>query len=92
MSIETLVQLLEMVAPLKRFKKLRDFVKLKLPNTDGFPVRLEVPVLPTVTAQVTFQQFKWTDFNNGHEAERAKFDIPDNYAEDTTGCLGGLTG
>ena len=45
---------LQIIAPqFKHFQKLRDFVELKLPP--GFPVKLDIPVLPTVSARVTFQ-------------------------------------
>lgn len=44
----------QIIAPqFKHFQKLRDFVELKLPP--GFPVKLDIPVLPTVSARVTFQ-------------------------------------
>ena len=44
----------QIIAPqFKHFQKLRDFVEMKLPP--GFPVKLDIPVLPTVSARVTFQ-------------------------------------
>ncbi len=44
----------QIIAPqFKHFQKLRDFVEMKLPP--GFPVKLDIPVLPTVSARITFQ-------------------------------------
>lgn len=47
----------------------------KLPP--GFPVKIEIPVFPTVTAKVTFQQFKWDDTLSDD-----LFIIPTDYKED----------
>ena len=52
---EFLVELLEFIAPYRHFQKLRDLVK-RLPQ--GFPMRVEVPVFPTITAKVTFHEFE----------------------------------
>ena len=44
----------QIIAPqFKHFQKLRDFVEMKLPP--GFPVKVDIPVLPTVSARVTFR-------------------------------------
>ncbi|CAG0918024.1 unnamed protein product [Notodromas monacha] len=75
LTIETLLNLLEVVAPFKYFSKLRDFVNVKLPP--GFPVRVDIPVVPTVTATITFQDFAFrSDF------EDSFFTIPSDYVED----------
>jgi len=37
----------------------------------------EIPVFPTVTAKVTFQEFEWKEATDPH-----LFVIPDNYLED----------
>ena len=48
----------QIIAPqFKHFQKLRDFVEIKLPP--GFPVKVDIPVLPTVSARVTFHDFAW---------------------------------
>ncbi|XP_035232896.1 ankyrin repeat domain-containing protein 13C-A-like isoform X2 [Stegodyphus dumicola] len=43
LSVESLLNVLEVIAPFKHFKKLRDFVKMKLPV--GFPVKIVPPLL-----------------------------------------------
>uniref|UniRef100_X1YYW8 Ankyrin repeat domain-containing protein n=1 Tax=Capitella teleta TaxID=283909 RepID=X1YYW8_CAPTE len=75
MSVKDLLDVCEVIAPFKQFNKLREFMQSKLPQ--GFPVKLEIPVFPTVTAKVTFQQFHWDNNIPKH-----KFVIPQNYDED----------
>ncbi|CAD5111853.1 DgyrCDS1117 [Dimorphilus gyrociliatus] len=75
MTVEQVLDVLEIVAPLKQYKKLREFMDTKLPP--GFPVKIEIPVFPTVTAKVTFQQFKWDD-----SLAEDLFIIPNEYRED----------
>ncbi|XP_013885663.1 ankyrin repeat domain-containing protein 13C [Austrofundulus limnaeus] len=74
LGIESLLNVLEVVAPFKHFNKLREFVQMKLPP--GFPVKLDIPVFPTITATVTFQEFRYDEF------EESLFDIPAEYKED----------
>ncbi|RVE61753.1 hypothetical protein OJAV_G00175800 [Oryzias javanicus] len=76
LGIESLLNVLEVVAPFKHFNKLREFVQMKLPP--GFPVKLDIPVLPTITATVTFQEFRYDEF------EESIFVIPAEYKEDPT--------
>ncbi|GAB1599421.1 ankyrin repeat domain-containing protein 13C-B-like isoform X2 [Argonauta hians] len=76
MAVEELLDVLEVIAPFKQFQKLREFMTTKLPN--GFPVKLELPVFPTVTATVTFTKFEWLD-----ELHDSLFVIPNNYHEDS---------
>ena len=65
MKVDMLLAVLEVIAPqFKHFNKLRDFVKLKLPPgkkkgwaqmlkfCSGFPIQVNIPVLPTVSAKV----------------------------------------
>ncbi|XP_061181654.1 ankyrin repeat domain-containing protein 13C-like [Saccostrea echinata] len=75
MSIEVLLDVLEVIAPFKQFQKLREFMTTKLP--DGFPVKIEIPVFPTVTAKVTFTSFEWRD-----DIDDSMFLIPPNFRED----------
>ncbi|XP_022648414.1 ankyrin repeat domain-containing protein 13C-B-like isoform X2 [Varroa jacobsoni] len=75
MSVEHLLNILEFITPFKHFNKLREFVEMKLPS--GFPVKIELPILPTVTARVTFQEFEFRD--NLHPQ---LFHIPQGYRED----------
>jgi hypothetical protein len=77
LSVEMLLNVLEVIGPFKHFSKLRDFITFKLPN--GFPVKVEIPILPTVTAKITFQQF---EFRNNIPKEM--FETPTNYKEDPT--------
>ncbi|KAH8401106.1 hypothetical protein KR009_003114 [Drosophila setifemur] len=75
LSVDMLLDVLEVVAPLKHINKLREFVTLKLPT--GFPVKIEIPVLHTVTAKVTFQKFEFRD-----NIPAKMFEIPSHYWED----------
>ncbi|XP_031721071.1 ankyrin repeat domain-containing protein 13C-like [Anarrhichthys ocellatus] len=74
LGIESLLNVLEVIAPFKHFNKLREFVQMKLPP--GFPVKLDIPVFPTITATVTFQEFRYDVF------EESTFFIPAEYKED----------
>ncbi|XP_014679124.1 PREDICTED: ankyrin repeat domain-containing protein 13C-like [Priapulus caudatus] len=75
LSIEVLLDVLEVIAPFKHFSKLRDFVQMKLPP--GFPVKIDIPVLPTISARVTFQEFHFRD-----DIPASLFQIPRDYQED----------
>ncbi|XP_023711289.1 ankyrin repeat domain-containing protein 13C isoform X1 [Cryptotermes secundus] len=77
LSVDMLLNVLEVIAPFKHFSKLREFVLMKLPP--GFPVKIDIPILPTVTAKITFQEFA---FRNDIKAEL--FEIPAHYIEDPT--------
>lgn len=71
-----LLNVLEVIAPFKHFSKLREFVKLKLPS--GFPVKIDIPILPTVTAKITFQKFEFQE-----NISPDLFEIPSLYTEDS---------
>jgi len=72
-KVEELVPIFEILAPTqKHFDKLNKFISLKMP-TDGFPVKLDIPVFPTITASVTFLSHK------EGEIDPAKFEIPSTY-------------
>lgn len=75
LSVEMLLNVLEVIAPFKHFAKLRQFVAMKLPR--GFPVKVDIPILPTVTAKITFQRFNFRD-----DLGPNLFVIPDDYVED----------
>ncbi|KAK9874289.1 hypothetical protein WA026_002641 [Henosepilachna vigintioctopunctata] len=77
LSVDMLLNVLEVIAPFKHFSKLRDFITLKLPT--GFPVKVEIPILPTVTAKITFQHFEFRS-----DIPKTLFSIPKNYIEDPT--------
>ncbi|XP_054738665.1 ankyrin repeat domain-containing protein 13C [Anastrepha obliqua] len=75
LSVEMLLNVLEVIAPFKHINKLREFVTLKLPS--GFPVKVEIPVLHTVTAKITFQKFEFRD-----NIPETLFVVPSHYVED----------
>ena len=50
---------------------------MKLPP--GFPVKVDIPVLPTVSARVTFHDFEW---RNDDPLPDSSFNIPEGYNED----------
>jgi hypothetical protein len=74
MTVEMLLNILEVVTPFKHLKKLREFITMKLPP--GFPVKIEIPILPTITAKVTFQKFAFRD-----DLPDKYFSIPSDYEE-----------
>lgn len=76
LSVDMLLNILEVIAPFKHINKLREFVTLKLPP--GFPVKVEIPVLHTVTAKITFQKFEFRD-----NISPTLFEIPKHYVEDS---------
>eukprot|EP00794_Sanderia_malayensis_P008139 gene8139-9009_t len=55
LEVDLLLNVLEVIAPSKHFSKLKEFISMKLPI--GFPVKIEIPVLPTISARITFQGF-----------------------------------
>lgn len=70
---ETVLQLLEVIAPYKHFQKFRELVK-RLPP--GFPMKVELPVYPTITAKVTFQSFELRNYDSD-----APFRIPADFRQ-----------
>ena len=66
--------------PVIRFKKLRESIKTKLPP--GFPIKIEVPILPTVTGKVIFQKFA-VEENRSDDF----FDVPVGYSEGVDGGI-----
>ncbi|KAK6036065.1 ankyrin repeat protein [Cooperia oncophora] len=54
MGIDVLLDILEIVAPFKHLDKLRRFCEARLPP--GFPVRVEIPLLPTISAKGHFSK------------------------------------
>lgn len=76
LSLDTLLNVFEVIAPLKHFSKLRDFISMKLPKK-GFPISVHIPIIPTVSAKITFQDF---EFRNNIPEEY--FEVPDDYTLD----------
>ncbi|KAK2183746.1 hypothetical protein NP493_297g02004 [Ridgeia piscesae] len=77
MTVEALMDMLEVIGPFKQFSKLRTFMQSKLPP--GFPIKIEIPVFPTVTAKLTFHEFAWKE-----DLEESLFETPSDYVEDPT--------
>ncbi|XP_027231114.1 ankyrin repeat domain-containing protein 13C [Penaeus vannamei] len=75
LTVEMLLNVLEVIAPFKHFAKLREFVQMKLPS--GFPVKIDIPILPTVSAKITFQEFAFRD-----DIPDSYFEVPTKYRED----------
>ncbi|UYV69347.1 ANKRD13C [Cordylochernes scorpioides] len=88
LSVDALLNVLEVITPFKHFNKLRKFVKMRLPS--GFPIKIDVwrcgcpmcvapdvPILPTVTARITFQDFNFRD-----NLPDSLFEISPDYKED----------
>eukprot|EP00042_Codosiga_hollandica_P040480 m.348882 g.348882 ORF g.348882 m.348882 type:complete len:301 (-) comp55878_c0_seq1:1599-2501(-) len=73
-KVEELILLAEALSPAAvQLERLREFLRTQLPP--GFPVKLEVPVFPTISAQVSFNSF----VRNPVFAD-ATFTIPVDYA------------
>uniref|UniRef100_A0A0K0CXN3 ANK_REP_REGION domain-containing protein n=1 Tax=Angiostrongylus cantonensis TaxID=6313 RepID=A0A0K0CXN3_ANGCA len=77
MDIDVLLNILEIVAPFKHLNKLRRFCEARLPP--GFPVRIEIPLLPTISAKITFQKLQF-----GLNISDKIFFVPASYREDPT--------
>lgn len=75
MSVEMLLNVLQAIAPLKHYSRLREIIGVKLPP--GFPVQIDVPIIPTISAKVTFLDFQFTN-----ELRARDFTIPVDYLED----------
>lgn len=52
---------------------------MKLPP--GFPVKVDIPVLPTVSARVTFHDFEWKN-DADNQLSDDLFRVPTGYTED----------
>ncbi|XP_072032629.1 ankyrin repeat domain-containing protein 13C-like [Amphiura filiformis] len=77
MDVQDLLNLLEVLTPVRHFNKLREFVQMKLPP--GFPIKVDIPVLPTITARVTFQDFQFRD-----NIPANLFQVPRGYREESS--------
>lgn len=75
MDINDLLNILEIFAPVRHISKLRDFIELKLPP--GFPVKLDIPLFPTISARVTFEDFQYHT-----NLSVALFQIPPGFRKD----------
>jgi len=72
LTTSSLLDILEALAEFKHFNKLKEFIEVKLPP--GFPIDICIPILPTITAHITFQEFRYED-----NLDDNLFKIPDEY-------------
>jgi ankyrin repeat domain-containing protein 13 len=86
LSLKQLLPLFELLAPTNQhFEKLQTFLNQALPP--GFPIKLEMPVVPTVSASVTFAfeplgdrkpdfkvptEFKWVMYKESFKGEHVE--------------------
>ncbi|RDD43687.1 Ankyrin repeat domain-containing protein 13C [Trichoplax sp. H2] len=75
LDVNVLVDILTILSPMKQFTKLKEFIQMKLPP--GFPVKLELSILPTITAKVSFQEYSSSD-----DIPVSIFFIPRDYKEE----------
>ncbi|THD25146.1 hypothetical protein D915_003960 [Fasciola hepatica] len=69
-SVPQLLDMLQVISPLNKFNKLREALKTGLPA--GFPVRMEMPLVPTTVGRVTFTDVAILD--DGSESNSVRFD------------------
>jgi hypothetical protein len=69
-TTQELLPIFEILAPTqKHFQKLNSFISMKMPSA-GFPVKVDIPVYPTVSGTATFTKHQETHGDPSH------FDIP----------------
>jgi len=69
-TTQELLPIFEILAPTqKHFQKLNSFISLKMPSA-GFPVKVDIPVYPTVSGTATFTKHQTT------QVATTFFDIP----------------
>ena len=72
-KVDQLLVVLEMLGPKAKFyKRIREFVDLRLPP--GFPVKINIPIVPTVKATVSFPEFEYAD-----NLSASLFQVPSDY-------------
>ena len=75
LPLSSIITILDLIAPHQRHvAKLRDFIEQKLPP--GFPVKIKMPIFPTVTAEVSFLEYSEA------EVDDAAMVVPSDYVED----------
>eukprot|EP01135_Chromosphaera_perkinsii_P005557 Nk52_evm106s352 gene=Nk52_evmTU106s352 len=84
LDVNVVIQLLNVISTSdKRIEKLKTFLSSRLPR--GFPLRLDIPVFPTVSAIVTFQEFSRAPLDS------SLFELPRGYTQDShIRTLGGM--
>eukprot|EP00045_Choanoeca_perplexa_P015769 m.203546 g.203546 ORF g.203546 m.203546 type:complete len:441 (-) comp17075_c0_seq1:2775-4097(-) len=72
LTTDNLLSVLTVLAPASSaVAALKRFVEQRLP--DGFPVKLDIPVFPTVSARVTFEKYE------EQEVDGTLFNVPNEY-------------
>eukprot|EP01086_Lenisia_limosa_P016370 TRINITY_DN6103_c0_g1_i1.p1 TRINITY_DN6103_c0_g1~~TRINITY_DN6103_c0_g1_i1.p1 ORF type:complete len:349 (-),score=43.86 TRINITY_DN6103_c0_g1_i1:85-1131(-) len=75
LSISDVLPIIEVMAPTnKHFSHLRTFLLCSFPN-EGFPVKINIPVAPTVHGEATFSVFE------RQQVDENLFHIPENYTK-----------
>lgn len=85
LSLNALVKLFAVLAPTGDFfEKVEKFLMLTMP--EGFPVKLDIPVFPTVSLRLTFGTC-----NVGVDAtDEALFDVPGDFVEISVDDMEGM--
>ncbi|EGC28290.1 hypothetical protein DICPUDRAFT_51938 [Dictyostelium purpureum] len=74
-KVADLLPIFEVLAPTnKLFSRLSEFIQLKLPS-QGFPVKLDIPLVPTISATVIFTKYQ------EKEVDKNLFCVPTDYVE-----------
>jgi len=72
-KIQDLLNILEMLGPqAKLYKRIKEFVTDQLPP--GFPVRITIPLIPTIKATVSFLEFQYCS-----DLDSTLFQVPSHY-------------
>ncbi|KAK7605066.1 hypothetical protein V9T40_006252 [Parthenolecanium corni] len=77
LPVNQFVKILEVLAPFKQFNKLREFMSMKLP--EGFPVKLDIPLIATISATVTFPEFHYCSQSEEEPFPEDLFEVPKEY-------------
>ncbi|KAK7605068.1 hypothetical protein V9T40_006254 [Parthenolecanium corni] len=78
LPVNQFVKILEVLAPFKQFNKLREFMSMKLP--EGFPVKLDIPLIATISATVTFPEFHYCSQSEEEPFPEHLFKVPEGYS------------
>lgn len=82
MKISDLLPIFKLLAPSgQHFKKLEEFLSMQMPH-DGFPVKVDIPLFPTVSATASYDLF--TDWKSEFD-ELDLFSVPDYELEKEKG-------
>eukprot|EP01112_Ceratiomyxa_fruticulosa_P016734 TRINITY_DN50_c0_g1_i10.p1 TRINITY_DN50_c0_g1~~TRINITY_DN50_c0_g1_i10.p1 ORF type:complete len:542 (-),score=119.50 TRINITY_DN50_c0_g1_i10:229-1854(-) len=75
-KVSQILPVFEVLAPTwKHFAKINSFLTMRMPSGEGFPVKLDFPIVPTVSAVVTFGK------HVEGPIDKDLFEIPENYKQ-----------